>query len=79
MTGAFLAWLLGNPLVAAAIAAAGAFIIGLARGRVTGARRERDKQAAKEVKARDIADEVENDVGALPGSKAREDLGKWSR
>lgn len=48
MTGAFFAWLLGNPLVAAAIAAAGAFIIGLARGRVTGAQRERDKQLRKD-------------------------------
>jgi hypothetical protein len=47
--------------------------------RQSGAKAERAKQAAKEAAARTIADEVENDVGALPGSKAREELGKWSK
>lgn len=40
---------------------------------------ERAKQAAAEAKARDIADEVQNDIGAMPPDEARKELGKWSR
>lgn len=41
--------------------------------------RERNKQKAKEAQARDIADQVDNDVGALPADLARKELGKWSK
>lgn len=34
-------------------------------------------QAKREAKARDIADEVDNDIGALPPDKRREELRKW--
>ena len=44
-----------------------------------GAGRQKEKQAAEEAKARDIRDQVDNDIGALPGAKAREELGKWSK
>jgi len=40
---------------------------------------ERAKQAEREAEARDIADKVDNDVGALPPADARKELGKWSR
>lgn len=49
------------------------------KGRLSGAAKERAKQAEAEQKARTIADEVENDVGSLPGSAAREELREWSR
>jgi len=57
------------------VAAAGAWL----QGRVSGARKEREKQAADEAQARTIADQVQNDVGALPADAARQELGKWSR
>jgi hypothetical protein len=50
-----------------------------ARGRVTGAAAERQKQASREAKARTVADEVDNDVGAMPPQDAREALKKWDR
>lgn len=77
--GALLAWILTNPTVlaigAGVIAVAAAFI----KGRLSGAKRERDKQAVAEAGARDIKDQVQNDVGALPPDAARKELGTWDR
>ncbi|MHA6686338.1 hypothetical protein [Mesorhizobium sp. A556] len=61
------------------VAILAAFVATYVKGRLSGAKLERDHQAASEAKARDIADQVDNDIGALPGSKAREELGKWSK
>ncbi|MBZ9986050.1 hypothetical protein LB572_02950 [Mesorhizobium sp. BH1-1-5] len=36
-------------------------------------------QAAEEAKARDIADQVDNDVGALPADKVRQELKTWDK
>jgi hypothetical protein len=47
--------------------------------RRSGAKAERARTAAAEAKARDISDEVQNDVGALTPEQAREALKKWSR
>lgn len=49
------------------------------KSRSDGAKLERAKQAAEDARARDIADQVDNDVGALPPDAAREELRKWSR
>ena len=46
--------------------------------RSAGASAERAKQAAKEAKARDVAEEVENDIGAMTPEQRREALRKWS-
>ena len=54
-----------------------ALIIAFFQGRLTGAKAERVKQMEAENKARTIADEIDNDVGALPSGKAREELIKW--
>ncbi|RWL45374.1 MAG: ABC transporter permease [Mesorhizobium sp.] len=65
-----------------AIAAGGALIAAIAWGfhqRMAGAKAERAKQEATEVKARDVADQVQNDVGALPADAARKELKSWSR
>lgn len=74
---AILAFLITNPTIlaigAAVIAVAGAFV----KGRLSGAKAERDKQAVAEVAARDIKDQVQNDVGALPADAARKELGEW--
>jgi hypothetical protein len=76
---ALLAWLLTNPTVlaigAAVIAAIGAYF----KGRLTGAKLERNAQAAAEAEARDVSNEVQNDVGALPPDAARKELGTWSK
>lgn len=77
--GAILTFLLSNPTVlaigAGVIAVAGAFI----KGRLSGAAAERNKQAVAEAGARDIADQVQNDVGALPADAARKELQSWSK
>lgn len=65
-----------------ALAAGGALIAAIAWGfhqRMAGASAERAKQAAQETKARDIADQVQSDVGALPTDAARKELGTWSK
>ena len=49
------------------------------RGRLAGAKLERQKQAAEEARARDIRDQVDNDIGAMPADAARKELGKWAR
>lgn len=38
---------------------------------------ERAKQIAAEAAARDISDQVQNDVGALPADAARKELESW--
>lgn len=53
----------------------GAFI----KGRTSGATRERDRQAAERIEAITEANEVENDIGAMPADQKREELKKWSR
>jgi hypothetical protein len=65
-----------------ALAAGAALVAAVAWGfhqRIAGAKAERAKQAAEELKARDIADQVQNDVGALPADAARKELKQWSK
>lgn len=71
--------LLSNPTILAVLGGFVATIAALMRGRVQGAQRERDKRAAEELKARDIADQVDSDIGALPPDARREALRKWAR
>lgn len=47
--------------------------------RRAGAAKERQKQAEREAKARDIKDQIDNDIGAMPPKDVREELGKWSK
>lgn len=49
----------------------------IAWSRRTGATVEREKQAEAELKAIDIADQVQNDVGAIPPDKRRSELKEW--
>ncbi|TIP38936.1 MAG: ABC transporter permease [Mesorhizobium sp.] len=76
---ALLAWLLTNPT----ILAIGAGLVGaLGWGfhqRLAGARAERGKQALAEAAARTIADQVDNDIGALPAEAVRKELKSWAR
>ncbi|WP_292276994.1 ABC transporter permease [Mesorhizobium sp.] len=67
------------PYVLAGGAAIIGALIGGFRQRLAGAKAERAKQAAEEAKARDVADQVLNDVGALPAGAAQAELKKWSK
>jgi hypothetical protein len=60
---------------------AGAFgLVGFGMWRQgAGVLKERARQAASEAKARDVADEVDNDIGTLTPTQARERLRKWSK
>lgn len=61
------------------VAAVGAALLLVLQQRRAGAKAERAKQAERDAKARDIADQVDNDVGALPPEVVKKELGKWSR
>ncbi|TPO01825.1 ABC transporter permease [Mesorhizobium sp. B1-1-5] len=76
---ALLAWLLTNPtILAIAAGLVGAIGWGFSQ-RLAGARAERSKQADAEAAARDVADQVDNDVGALPADAVRKELKSWAR
>lgn len=61
------------------ILAAFGLAFGAMKWRASIIRAERAKQAEAEAKARDIADEVESDIGMLHSEEAREALKRWSR
>ena len=44
-----------------------------------GKKSERLKQAEADREASNVADKVDNDIGAMPTGKVREELGKWSK
>lgn len=47
------------------------------KGGLDTAKKEAAKRAAEELKARDLADDIQNDVGALPPDAARRELKEW--
>ena len=53
--------------------------LGALRWRSSIIKGERAKQAAAEAKARDVADQVDNDVGAMTPEQRKEALKKWAR
>lgn len=76
---ALLAFFLQNPTI---LAIMGGVLGALGWGfhqRRAGAKAERAKQVQAEAEARDIKDQVENDIGALPADEARERLRRWSK
>ncbi len=62
-------------LAAAVIAA----FISFMRGRISGARLERQKTDAAEKLARDVHDEIQNDIGTIPPDQARKELSTWDK
>lgn len=76
---ALLDFLLTNPTIlgiGAAILAAFGWGV---RQRLAGERAERARQAATEAAAREVADQIQNDIGALLAAAARKELGSWAR
>ncbi|MBP8234470.1 MAG: hypothetical protein KAY22_19430 [Rhizorhabdus sp.] len=60
------------------LAAGGAGLM-LWRAYAAGKKAEKAKQAEAEMRARDIADQIDSDVHALPTELRRDELSKWSR
>jgi len=60
------------------LAASGAGLM-LWRAYAAGKKAEKAKQAEAEMRARDIADQIDSDVHALPTELRRDELSKWSR
>jgi hypothetical protein len=76
---ALLAGLLANPTILAIIAGVlGALGWGFHQ-RLAGAKAERAKQAEQETAARDIRDQVQNDIGSMPVGKVRAELAKRAK
>lgn len=74
---AIIGWLLSNPAVITIVAGIfGALGWGIRQKR-KGKAEERAKVEAERQKARNVADEVDNDIGAMPPDKARKELKKW--
>ena len=76
---AILVWLASNPTVLAIV---GAILAALGWGysqRRAGAKTEREKQAARERKARTIADEIDDAVAGRSPIDVEKELRKWGR
>ncbi|ANT51237.1 hypothetical protein [Mesorhizobium amorphae] len=76
---ALLSFFLGNPTISALLASVVAALGWGLHQRLAGASAERARQAAKEAAARDIADHVDNDIGALSADTVRKELKSWAR
>lgn len=72
-----LGFIFSNPTLLAIMAGIAGALVAFLKGSSRGARLERDRQAKAERKARDVADQVDNDIGTLPPNKAREELKTW--
>jgi len=71
-----------KPMIEILIAIGAVILAALGWGfhqRKAGIASEREKQSAREAKARTIADEVDNDIGAMPPDEARKELSRWSK
>lgn len=56
-----------------------ALLVAFMQGRLSGARREREKQAAERLEARKTADKIDGDIAALSPEERRERLKQWAR
>ncbi|WAX93605.1 hypothetical protein N7E70_018180 [Aminobacter sp. NyZ550] len=70
---------LSNPTLLAIMGGLLAVLVAFLKGNSRGARLEREKQAKAEQKARDIADDVQSDVGAMSADQVRAELTKRTR
>ncbi|MDX8514960.1 ABC transporter permease [Mesorhizobium captivum] len=76
---ALLSFLSGNPAILGVLASAIAALGWGFHQRLAGAKAERDRQTKAEAAARDIADQVDNDIGALPADAVKKELKSWAR
>jgi len=74
-----LGFLLSNPTLLAVMGGLLAALVAFSKGNSRGARLERDRQASAAQKARDIADEVQSDIGAMSAEQLRAELARRTR
>ena len=76
---ALLSFFVGNPAILGMLASVVAALGWSFHQRLAGASAERARQAATETAARDIANQVQNDIGALPADVVRKELKSWAK
>lgn len=69
----------GNSVFFALFGGLVAVVVAWMRGRVTGARAERDRRAAERLKSISEAQKIDEAIAGRDPDKNREELGKWSR
>lgn len=69
--------LYGYLIGAAAIIAA--FVATYVKGRLSGAKLERDKQVASEAKAKTVADEIDDAIAGRAPDANRKELSQWAK
>ncbi|MBT1155723.1 hypothetical protein J1C56_08975 [Aminobacter anthyllidis] len=78
MTALLLSFLT-NPTMLAIMGGVVAALVAYIKGGIDAASKERAKREAEEAKARDIADDVQSDVGAMSADQVRAELAKRTR
>ena len=70
--------LLNSPTILAILGGISLAIGALLKGRIDGAAKERAKRTEERLKARDIADDIDDAVAGRAPATNREELKKWS-
>jgi len=76
---ALLSLLTQNPTVIGVFVAFLAIVAALFKGRIDGAAKERAKRTEERLKARDIADDIDDAVAGRPAASNREELKRWGK
>ena len=75
---ALIGFILSNPTIIAIFAGIIGIVAALFKGRIDGAAKERQKRTEERLKARDIADDIDDAVAGRAPATNREELKKWS-
>ncbi|MDG4883015.1 ABC transporter permease [Mesorhizobium sp. WSM4884] len=76
---ALLSVLSGNPAILGVLTSVIAALGWGLHQRLAGARAERARQTEAEAATRALADQVDNDIGALPAGAVKKELKSWAR
>lgn len=76
---ALLGFILSNPTVIAIFAGIIGIVAALFKGRIDGAAKERQKRTEERLKARDIADDIDDAVAGRAPAANREELKRWGK
>ena len=76
---ALIASLISNPTLIAIFGGFILAIVALFKGRIDGAAKERQKRTEERLKARDIADDIDDAVAGRAPAANREELKRWSK
>jgi len=76
---ALLGFILSNPTVIAILAGVIGIVAALFKGRIDGAAKERQKRTEERLKARDIADDIDDAVAGRAPAANREELKRWGK